>query len=108
MGNIIDYVKEKGDKLFSERAFSKEDALVLSQFVYLKFDNLMDEMSKKEVSLSDLQNSENFDDLFFDYRYEKDNRALFGAMVSSNRFKDMKMCFYVNKVDEETETQFAA
>ena len=71
MGNIIDYVKEKGDKLFSERAFSKEDALVLSQFVYLKFDNLMDEMSKKEVSLSDLQNSENFDDLFFDYRYEK-------------------------------------
>lgn len=108
MGNIVDYVKEKGDKLFSERAFSKEDALVLSQFVYLKFDNLMKEMSKEEVSLFDLQNSANFDDLFFDYRYEKDNRALFEALVSSKRFKDMKMCFYINKVEEETGTQFAA
>ncbi|MBQ9863058.1 MAG: DUF2974 domain-containing protein, partial [Lachnospiraceae bacterium] len=108
MGNIVDYVKEKGDKLFSERAFSKEDALVLSQFVYLKFDNLMKEMSKEEVSLFDLQNSENYNDLFFDYRYEKDNRALFEALVSSKRFKDMKMCFYINKVEEETGTQFAA
>ncbi|MBR6003274.1 MAG: DUF2974 domain-containing protein, partial [Lachnospiraceae bacterium] len=108
MGNIVDYVKEKGNKTFSQRPFSKEDALVLSQFVYLKFDNLMKEMSKEEVSLVDLASHDNFEDLFWDYRYAKDNKALFSAMLSSPRFATMKMCYYINKVDEETETQFAA
>ncbi len=104
--NIIDYVREYGSLSFKDRSFGAEDALVLCQFAYLKFDTVVGAMSEEAVTLSQLAQHENRELLFLDKRYEKSNRALFDAMLESKRFMNLKMCMYINRVEEET--QFAA
>ena len=106
MENIIDYVKEYGKDSFEKRRFCKEDALVLSQFSYLKFEGILTVMSREPVTLTMINSSKIRDSLFSDYRYEKDNRALFEAMVTSVRFSDLKVAMYINRIEEDT--QFAA
>lgn len=108
MGNIIDYVLEKGNETFREASFCEEDALVLCQFVYLKFDALLKPLDENPVSLSELDKSILKESLFSDPRYEKDNRALFEAMTLSKRFCDIRLCMYINRIETENETQFAA
>ncbi|MBR5762592.1 MAG: DUF2974 domain-containing protein [Lachnospiraceae bacterium] len=106
MGNIVDYIKEYGGDDFNKRRFCKEDALVLSQFAYLKFEGILDVMSREPVALEDIDSSKIRDSLFSDYRYEKDNRALYEAMLSSVRFAGLKIAMYINRIEEDT--QFAA
>ena len=106
MGNIVDYIKEYGGDDFNKRHFCKEDALVLSQFAYLKFEGILDVMSREPVSLESIDSSKIRDSLFSDYRYEKDNRALYEAMLSSVRFAGLKIAMYINRIEEDT--QFAA
>ncbi len=108
MGNIVDYLKSFGQKPFSEVNFKREDALCLSQLSYLKFDELLSEMSPEQVLLKDLRNYKTFDALFSDVRYEKPNRELYDAFTASRRFENLKLSFYINRIDTEDETQFSA
>lgn len=41
MGTILDYLREYGDYTLEEKPFSDVDSLVISQFVYLKFDGMV-------------------------------------------------------------------
>lgn len=104
--NIIDYVLEYGKDTFGERKLSKEDALVLCQFTYLKFEGLMDSMSEEILTIKQINGSKDKDSLFSDKKLEKENRALFEAMVDSKRFEDLRMCLYINRIEKDT--QFAA
>lgn len=108
MGNIVDYVIEYSDIPFNVKSFSTEDALALCQFSYLKFDFVLDIMSSKTVSIKNIEKHPQSESMFSDPRYEKDNRKLFTAMASSKRFSDIELCFYINRIEVENETQFAA
>ena len=44
MGNIIDYIDAYADRTFDDMAFNKVDALILSQFSYLKLDGFVPEV----------------------------------------------------------------
>lgn len=108
MNNSVSYVQEYGKDTLFERPFADEDALVLSQFCYLKFDYLVPEMGEEPILLSELNRDPEKENLFFDKRYEKPNRALYDAMVVSRRFRHMKLGYYCNIIDQETESQFSA
>ncbi len=108
MGNTVDYVTDHCHESFKVRPFSKEDALVLSQLSYLKFDKLMPATDEKTYTLKDLNESPEFDSLFVYPKYEKPNRALFDATLKAPRFKGLKVCFYINRIDVADETQFCA
>ena len=114
MGNIIDYVKEYGDRTFAERPFDEVDALVLSQFVYMKWEHVIPglEAAAEPLSLVQMEgmilSEDLMDKVFMDERYAKDNKALFKAMVQSRRFGDMKCNYLVEDKNEEIVTQFFA
>lgn len=110
MGTILDYLKEYGDYTLDEKVFSEVDSLALSQFAYLKFDDLAPAPGedKPMVSLSELYRHEDYDHLYADERYREDNTALFLALYHSRRFRDMTVGNYVNLIDLKTETQFSA
>ena len=108
MGNIIDYLERYCSKTFYDVPFKREDAICLAQLSYLKFDELVPSMSSHEVLLSDLKDREGFDTLFSDVRYETKNRELYAAFVKSVRFNDLKLSFYINRIDTEDESQFSA
>jgi hypothetical protein len=110
MGTIIDYLDEYGDCSFADMPLNDVDSLLLCQLAYLKFDGLVpDAESRGEfVTIEDINNSKNKDNLFADERYEHDNRALFEGIVSGRRYRNMLVGCYVNLVDTEWETQFSA
>lgn len=109
-GTIIDYVKEYGHIPLTEAGVNDVDSLVLSQFAYLKFDGLVPELfdNRPSVTLQDIFVHEDYEKLYSDVRYAKENRALFEAMRRSVRFGDMRVNCYINIIEEEWETQFSA
>ena len=107
---MIKYVKEYGDTSFLEKPMNDVDSLILCQFSYLKFDGLVPKLdeNKPSVSMKQLAEHANYEDLFKDERYEKENRALFEAMAESKRFGNLKMNCFIDIIEMEWETQFSA
>lgn len=107
---IHDYLKEYGDISFRDRPMNDVDSLVLCQFVYLKFDGMVPGVreNKKSVSLEQISRHPDYEKLFADTRFAKDNRALFEEMLSGRRFRNMKLNCYINIIEKEWETQFSA
>lgn len=110
MGNIISYLEEYGEYTFKNLPFNEVDALVLSQFSYLKLDGLIPKLVEDESPVSFLSLAEHMDEqaVFADERYEKDNRRLFEHMLRSKRFSNMRFNYYANVINEQVETQFCA
>ena len=109
-GTVLEYLSEYGGETFGELPFHDVDSLILSQFCYLKFDGLVPgpEERKDYVSLSQLREHPDFDRLFSDIRYEKPNRLLFERMADSRRFGELKLNYYENIIEHDTEVQFSA
>lgn len=110
MGNIISYLEEYGHQSFKEMPFNEVDALILSQFSYLKLDGLVPKITddQEAVTLMDIVCKMKDAVVFADERYEKDNRLLFEGMINSVRFSSMNCNYYANIIDENVETQFCA
>jgi len=60
------------------------------------------------VSLEELAAHADYEKLFADERFEKENRGLFEALLTSRRFRNLRLNCHVNMVEKEWETQFAA
>ena len=110
MGTIIDYLKEYGGYSLREKPFNEVDNLVLSQFSYLKFDGMVPgtKEGKKAVSLRSLDLHKEKRKLFADERFLEENQALYQGMRESIRFSGLKLNYYENIINTETETQFSA
>lgn len=107
---ILNYLKRYGDVTFREKPVNEVDSLILCQFAYLKFDGMVPGVkeNKPSVTLQELAAHEDYDKLFKNTWFEKNNRELFELMLSSKRFGNMKMNCYVNIIETGWETQFAA
>ena len=109
-GTIIDYVKECGSRTWEALPLNDVDSLVLCQFSYLKFDGMVPGLkeNKASVTLEEIYAHADYEKLYADERYEKDNRALFEAMLQSKRYRNLRLNCYVNIIEKEWETQFSA
>ncbi len=110
MAHIVDYLKKYGNKPFKQYAFNEVDALILAQFSYLKFNELVPKLTEQKDLISIEEMNETMDEnvVFSDERYRKDNKALFEGMLSGIRFKSMKCGYFADILDENVETQFSA
>ncbi len=109
MKNIIEYVENEMRK-FDEKAFSCVDSLVLSQFAYLKFDNIVPTIEEEapSIRIKDLFKAENFASMLHDVLDEEKNKRLLTVLAASPRFRDIEMNYYVSKLDYKSEKQFSA
>lgn len=110
MGNIIDYLREYGDRSFSEYHFCEADVLLLAQLSYLKFDGAIPAIGERKpgVTLRQIDERMNPDKVFEDKWYEKPNRQLWSTILASRRYETMKCNYYRSRTEEEKETQFGA
>lgn len=110
MSHIVSYVKRQKENSFADVPFNEVDALVLSQFIYLKLDGLIPTVSEKKeaVYLYEIANHMDYEKVFMDERYRKDNMALLETMVESKRFRRMRMNYFSDITSVLAETQFSA
>ena len=83
---------------------------MLSQFIYLKLDGVVPSTSeeKEAVYLYEIADTMDYEKVFMDERYRKDNIELFEAMVDSKRFRRMRMNCFSDITSVLAETQFTA
>ncbi len=109
-GTIVEYLEKYGDVSFAEMPMNDVDSLILSQLSYLKFDGIVPDVREmaKPVTMQQIKEHADYEKLFADERYEKQNRALFEAMVSGRRYGNMYLNCYINMIEIEREFQFSA
>lgn len=110
MGTVINYLENYGKYSFQEMPMTEVDSLALCQLSYLKFDGMVPDIQedKPSVTLKSLEEHPDYEKLFGDIRYEKENRNLLTGMLQGKRFRNMKLNYYVNVIEERWETQFSA
>lgn len=110
MGTMTQYLEKFGKYSFEEMPMTEVDSLVLCQLSYLKFDGMVPDVQEGStgVTLKSVAEHPDFEKLFADVRYEKENRALFAGMVQGRRFRNMKLNYFTNVIEERWETQFSA
>lgn len=110
MANIIDYLEKYNDISFKEHPFNPVDALVLSQFVYLKWEHVIPLMTDGLDAISLVEMNERMLDAeVFSYEiYAEDNRKLLKYMLMGKRFATMKCNYLSSRLDDHVETQFLA
>ncbi len=107
---ITDYVERIGEYSFDEQPFNEVDALVLAQFAYFKWENVIPTLIDNAESLTLLQMRDKMIDaeVFVDERWAADNIRIWNAMVSSKRYSDMKCNYFAEETNVSLETQFCA
>lgn len=113
MGNILDFIKWRGDLDFIQDPFHEVDALILSAVSYVELDHIVSKEVQEQIPLRDAY--EAFRGFLDNPKYRQLGRVipdevlvLFEKMAECKRYASLKMSGYVNHIDEQSEEQFAA
>lgn len=111
--NILDYMKWRGDLTFTQSSFNEIDGLILSQIVYIPFEGIVPSgRSAKTVTMR--QAAKKFFAMYDEKKSSlgallpKEIFELFRLAGESNRFGELRLSRYVNKINKVTESQFCA
>ena len=108
MANMFDYLAWRGDLSLSQSPFLDVDSLILSTMSYIFFDGIVSERLEERITIREMV--ERFlsrPQTEWKLRVPEDEKLL-RALKESERFSNMELCGYVNKLDFQTEKQFAA
>ncbi len=109
MKNIIDYVETQQDT-FLERAFCEVDSLILSELSYRDFKGVVPGPAQEAagVSIADIVESGLEDQILStSVKDIETRRRMLHALANSIRFRDVKLFFYVDQMDETAGKQFS-
>lgn len=114
MSTVLDYIAWRGDLSLDVVPFNEIDALIFCEFAYLKLKGIVpEEVGTDGVTLKEAAA------LFFgseDAEERSDMGILFGKnvvnlfkiMAASDRYKNLELCGFVERLDTVYEKQFAA
>lgn len=112
MGNIIDYLRWRGDITFVHSPFCEVDALIITYLAYVDLDGIVPGAGLGFITVEDAAR-------IFEEKYSpeqlKEDRSfvrmayqVLKAMAVTDRYRNGRLRNYVNQIDEEQELQFAA
>lgn len=110
--NMLDYLAWRGDLTFAQSEFNEVDNLILCYLVYVNLDGAAPGIGENTMTVRDL--SERFFEQHTEKELKKDKSFIrlapkvLKAMASTERFGNLLVQNYVNKIDLEKMLQFAA
>lgn len=106
--SIIDYALFHANKSFDEVPFNKIDALIFAQFSYLNFTGIVEDTRSdlKGVYLHEIAEHKNFQNIFTLPRTVENNTKLFNAVAYSKRYGKVRVKFYEEITEKDSDTQF--
>lgn len=128
MANIEDYLLWRGDLTLSQSPFNNVDNLILSNLIYLIFKDIVPELKIEKTSVfnkitnlfkqdNNSLNAVSIHDAIADMNILEEGKhrirvskdiEMAVKLAKTKRFGSMKLMYYVDKYDEDIETQFAA
>lgn len=112
MGNMIDYLRWRGDLTFAQAPFNSVDNLILSQLSYVSLDGIAPGEGQEGVTIEELSNAffakYSPKDLKKDKSFLRRAPEVIKEMAKTVRYRDAVVKNFVNRVDEEKELQFSA
>ncbi len=113
MADIRDYIAWRGDLSFKQAPFCNVDNLILSEFAYVDLKGIIPSPTEGEsITLKEAA------DIFFhrhsvqeleeSISFVREAPFLFKSMAESERFGQLKLCNFLDVVDEVAQMQFAA
>lgn len=105
MSNILDYLKWRNDLTFSQDLFNVIDSLVLSRFVYIRWEEIL---KNESCLISEAYQKFLSMDTSSMHILADEDPTLFELVGNSNRFKDCTISDFVHVLDEENMIQFCA
>ncbi len=113
MGTIYDYLNWRGDLSFREAPLNEVDAMIFSILSYLDFRGIVPEGHHGGVPIKAAANTyfarhTDSEKQMIGILLPKDIVKLMRALKDTRRFRSVEMRAFVNRIDAELETQFAA
>lgn len=107
--NIVDYVELQMEN-FETKKFNLVDSLVLSQFAYIHFGEVVPGLTddKEPVRIGELLKAEHITNMLHHVRDAKSNQRLLLALGMSPRYRNIRMCCYMESFNKTEQKQFAA
>lgn len=108
MDTIFDYIKWRGDLSVENAAFNEIDSLILARLSYVPFDEIHLQNAGMPITVREaatrLLNIQNVERHVL-CKYDMD---LLSALSENDRYCDMELSGYVNRIDAYTQMQFSA
>lgn len=110
MANFIDYVNATAGQSFEDLPLNEVDIVCLNELGYLPLGEWLQEpyLRRESLRLNDYLNEEMLAHFKHDFLVTKERLLLLKSILSSQRFADLSLSYYVNEVSPEFERQFAA
>lgn len=107
MSNILDYLDWRGDLTFEASPFCEVDCVILARLSYIAFDNIVPNDFFSSISIKEAADKYLSTPDAAAKVYISQDIDLLIKLAKSQRFKDLKLCGYVNQIDLETQKQFS-
>ncbi len=110
--NMLDYLTWRGDLTFAQSGFCEVDNLLFCYLIYVNLDEVAPKMGEAAISIREL--SRRFFERYTEEELEQDKSFIrfaphvLKAMAQTDRFGNLLVQNYVNKIDFEKMLQFAA
>ena len=105
---FMTYLRWRGDLLIKDHPFNEIDALILSELVYVRLDNIVPYIGQ-EGSITIREANQRYNkSTVREMLFYKEKEELLEVLASTPRFADMTLCNYVSMLDEKVQQQFAA
>ncbi len=106
--SFLTYLKWRGDLLIKDVPFNEIDALILSELVYIHFENIVPGLTEDGAISIYEANKRYVKSTEREMLFYKQKEGLFDVLATCPRFADMTLCNYVSTTDVQAQQQFAA
>ena len=106
--NFLIYLKWRGDLSFKTHPFNEIDALILTELVYIHFDNIVPKVGEEGAVTIRQANERYVKSAEREMLFYKQKEELFDVLARCPRFANLALCNFVNTYDKEQQQQFAA
>lgn len=108
MATLLNYLSWRGDLSLAQAPWNEVDALVFARLSYIPFERIAGQMAEQPLKMGDAASALLAISDMEGSVLMKEDLALLRELSTSRRYSDMLLTGYVNRVDEEVQTQFSA
>lgn len=108
MNTVKDYLDWRGDLSFSQDPLNEVDSAIFSLLAYLDFGMISGNIKIHDLATKYKKYAAKSKNSYYHTKFIKGIEAILEKMAATDRFKDVLVSDYIDRIDEKSQTQFSA